>query len=254
MAVRGKPRRDTAMLGVLGGMGPAATIDFMSKVIAVTAAERDQDHIPMFVSSSTGTPDRTEAILNNGPDPLPHMLRGIAALEQAGASLIAIPCNTAHYWFPQLSSFARVRLVSIIEALATELQPAFPKGSRLGLLATRGTYAAGIYPRGLPAYSVEIPPEEDQKAVAHAIAGVKAGFHQEARTLLEPVAVRLLEKGCTAIVMACTELPLVLRESPYTAQYCLLDPTAALARMCVREWYLTSQRTCSNSFARVPSG
>src|SRR5690625_2384056 len=121
------------VLGVLGGMGPAATADFMAKLAARTRAERDQDHIATLVYSDPSTPDRSDAMLHGGPDPLPALLHGIEYLCSAGVAAIAVPCNSAHYWFAQLSESASVPLLNIVDAVASQIQHDHGRPMVLGL-------------------------------------------------------------------------------------------------------------------------
>lgn len=223
------------MLGILGGMGPSATVDLMNKIIGATAAEKDQDHIPMIVSSVPQIPDRTEAIMGKGEDPLPAMLRCIFMLERAGATLIAIPCNTAHFWYPQLTQFARVTILNIVDACADELPKDGKVASRIGLLATRGTVAAGIYEKRLVNYEIVLPDEPDE--VMAGISAIKGGRFEEGRDLLANAADKLiLNRACEAVILACTEIPIALAERVRASPAIYIDPTAALARNCVRHW------------------
>jgi len=224
------------MLGILGGMGPSATIDLMGKIVALTDAKQDQDHIPMVVASVPQIPDRTEAILNAGEDPLPAMLRCIDMLERAGASMIAIPCNTAHFWYPQIAKFARVPVLNIVDACAEELRQRFNSSSRLGLLATQGTIAARVYQERLRAFQIVLPLDQDR--VTRGISAVKMGDVEAARLLLEEAAEKLFRAECDAVIMACTEIPLALAERAKKMPSKYIDPTKALAKLCV---------SCSNN-------
>ena len=109
------------MLGVLGGMGPMATVDFMGKVIRNTPAACDQDHIAMVVRSATDVPDRTAAILDQGRDPLPAMRHALRQLLESGARCIAIPCNTAHHWHDALQDETNVPILHIGDATVERL-------------------------------------------------------------------------------------------------------------------------------------
>ncbi len=104
------------ILGVLGGMGPLATVDFLQKLIEETPASRDQDHIPVIAYSVPQIPDRPLAILGKGESPLPHMLEGIHTLKRAGAQAIAIACNTAHYWYDDLVLQGGLPILHIADA------------------------------------------------------------------------------------------------------------------------------------------
>jgi len=219
------------MLGILGGMGPSATIDLMGKIVALTEAKRDQDHIPMIVTSVPQIPDRTAAILNAGEDPLPAMLRCIDMLERAGASMIAIPCNTAHFWYPQIAKFARVPVLNIVDACAEELRQRFSGSSRLGLLATPGTIATQVYQDRLTAFQIIVPVDQDR--VTRGIWAVKTGNLETARLLLEEAAEDLFRANCDAVIMACTEVPLALAERAKQMPSKYIDSTNALAKLCV---------------------
>lgn len=131
------------MLGVLGGMGPMATVDFMAKVVRHTPATCDQEHVEMIVSSSVNIPDRTAAILGTGPDPFPDMLDALRRLERAGARVIAIPCNTAHHWHARLQDETEVPILHIVDAAVVMLERKDVTQGAIGLLATDG--AAGVY-------------------------------------------------------------------------------------------------------------
>lgn len=220
------------MLGVLGGMGPMATVDFLAKLVRATPAGRDQDHIPTLVCSAVDIPDRADAILGAGPDPLPAMRAALARLEAGGATRIAIPCNTAHHWHAALQAGTALPILHIVDAVAETLAGA-GTGGRVGLLATDGTLRAGLYPDRLARHGLTClgPDPEGQAAVAAAIRLVKANRAAEATPLLEAQARALAEAGCGRVVMACTEIPIALAGSPVSGL--LVDATEALARACV---------------------
>jgi aspartate racemase len=133
------------LLGVLGGMGPAATVKFLEVLVSMTPADCDQEHLPVIVSFAPHIPDRTAAILDNGDDPSVAMQVELARLQQAGAKLICIPCNTAHFWFDALAAAASVPMLHIVDAVADRLAFVVPLAKRVGLLATSGTLAAKVY-------------------------------------------------------------------------------------------------------------
>lgn len=221
------------IVGVLGGMGPLATVDFMHKVIEATPARRDQDHVPMIVYSVPQVPDRSEAILTGSDGPFPALLAGLRALEQAGAELIVMPCNTAHAWFERLAASTDRHLVHIAEAVRMSLDGRPEPGRRIALMATEGTARAGFYQRTLAGGGREIlvPGPEVRDEIAGAIAAVKAGDLDRGRTLVAAAATALCEDGADVLLLACTELPLALagtRFEPFA-----FDATRALAEACV---------------------
>ena len=224
------PRR----VGILGGMGPAATVDLMAKVIAATPARHDQDHVPLIVWNVPQVPPRVAALRGEGPSPLPAMLEGARFLEQAGATALAIACNTAHHWARELSAGVSIPLLHIADAALEALARLQPPARRVALLGTRGTLESGFYRERLQARGIACleAGEAQQAAVDRAIAAVKRGALQEACAEFDPVARRMLEAGADALLLACTELPLVPCDAE-VARRCV-DPTAALARSIVR--------------------
>lgn len=220
------------MLGVLGGMGPMATVDFLGKLIRATPATCDQDHIPTLVCSAADIPDRNAAILGTGRDPLPAMRTALHRLEAAGATRIAIPCNTAHHWHAALQAGTTVPILHIVDAVAETLATEGVTGP-VGLLATDGTLAAGLYPQRLARHGLvcRVPDAEGQAAVMDAIRHVKAG-DARATALLRAQAELLRAAGCHRVVMACTEIPLALAGID-ALRPVLVDATEALAQACV---------------------
>lgn len=211
-------------------MGPLATADLFRKIILMTRAGSDREHIRIIIDNNTNIPDRTEAILNNGDSPLPQMLKSARLLETAGADAIIMPCNTAHYFVSRLESEIGIPLLNMITATADKLAKCGIRTA--GLLATDGTCQSGIYEGALTAKKIKMirPDEPDQKVVMHAIYRVKAGGRVGAEELL-PVAERLSEKGADGIILGCTELPLIL--NPVQMTVLCFDPTAILAEQAI---------------------
>jgi aspartate racemase len=225
------------MLGVLGGMGPAATVDFMAKLIRLNPAVRDQDHLPLVVISDPRVPDRVGPIVDGrGPSPVPALLAGLAALERAGAEAIAIPCHTAHHWYEELAATTALPILSIVDAVLAELERLkLPQGP-LGLLATEATLKAGLYQERLAAagHPPLVPaPGVMAECVLPAIALVKQDLVAEAAPLLARAALHLRAAGAGRVLLACTELPLALAAAPIPG---CIDATEALARACLAWW------------------
>lgn len=219
------------LLGVLGGMGPAATVDFLAKVVAETPAVRDQDHVPLIIYDVPQIPPRVTAIHAGSDAPLAPMLAGIRLLDKAGVEAIAIPCNTAHHWYGALQAATRAPIIHIADAVLEALgnEPV----RRIGLASTRGTIAARIYHDRLQssARTVVVPDESAQQLVDIAIEEVKAGNLEAAQSATERVVECLREAGAERVLLACTELPVALAGSPLLAD--CLDATTALARACI---------------------
>lgn len=227
------------MIGVLGGMGPLATADFFNKVIAATSVTSEEDHVPLLIQSDPRIPPRPPAILADGTSPLPALLAGRDRLIAAGATALVMPCNTAHYWHADLVRDCPVPFLSIVDAVFDELSVEVPKGVKIGLISTQATMAAQIFDQRLLAqgYSVLLPSDADmQTRVTPAIHFVKANHPKQAAPLLEEAIRGLIARGASRIILACTETPVALEavKSPLMAQ--CIDPTAALARLCVAWW------------------
>ena len=228
-------------LGVLGGMGPGATADFYLKLISATAASTDQEHVATIIRSVPQIPDRSAAISKKAESPLPALSSGIRELISSGAKAIAIPCNTAHFWYEDLVAISTVPVFHIVDTVRERLETNARTGP-VGLLATAGTIEGKIYQNrlgGQSGYQVLVPEEEDQKKlVSPGIAAVKAGDLIAGADLLSKAARRLQERGARSAIMACTEIPIVLGPKSDVGMP-LIDATDALARHCV-EWWRTS--------------
>lgn len=221
-------------LGLLGGMGPAATVDVLDKIVKATPASRDQDHIPILVRCIPQIPDRTDALSGRGPSPVDGLVQGAADLRRWGAQILAIACNTAHHWYGPVQEAFGGPVVHIVDAVAQELQARGDAGP-IGIMATSGTMASGFYRQRLEAagYVVLAPsPTEQAGFVDHAVARAKAGDWDEARLAASVVARNLLRRGARRVLLACTELPLALM--PAMPDHDLLDANVALAHACVR--------------------
>ena len=238
------------MIGVLGGMGPLATVDFFNKVLLATPAKSDADHIPLLIQSDPRIPPRPAAILNGGRSPLSELLAGRDRLIALGATALAMPCNTAHYWYADLVRGCNVPFISIVDASIGEIGKLAKPGATIGIIATRATLATKIFDAQLQrAGYTPMLPDDDlmEKLVLPGIELVKAGQIVQGGQFIEQAVQALLDQGAGAVVLACTETPLALDavQSPLRAQ--CIDSTAALARACVAWWqaYSSSPSTTS---------
>ena len=224
------------LLGVLGGMGPLATVDFLEKLIAETPAERDADHIPVVVWSVPQIPERPAAIAGTGPSPLPAMLQGTRALRTAGATAIAIPCNTAHYWYDDLLREGGVPIIHIADAACDQFASRGISAKKVGLIGTGATLSAGFYQQRLAARGLEVvllSPGEQEEWVAPAIAAIKRHRLKHGHDLAIRACDRLRELGAQAIILACTETPIAVEFAPAPVAEICIDATRALAQACV---------------------
>ncbi len=216
-------------------MGPLATADLYRKIIEQTKADRDNDHIRVYIDGNAAIPDRTAAILHGGEDPVPEMLSALRHLEACGADCIIMPCNTAHYFLPRLQKETSIPILNMQKITARVCRERFP-GKTAAILATDGTILSGLFDRALDADGVRWlhPAEEEQKTLMHLIYDViKASKPMEpVRESWERVLDTLRRQGADLFILGCTELPVLsgaLRsEGPF------LDPTEELAKEAIR--------------------
>lgn len=224
------------IVGILGGMGPDATVDLFQKILRATPAARDQDHLRILIDCNSKIPDRNEAFLGRGEDPFPALRESAQLLERAGAHLIAIPCNAAHGWHDRVQGAVTVPVLHIMEATADLVRARYPAVGRVGLLAATVTVRVGLYQRALERYGIAslIPDDSSQGEVMRVIRAVKAGDQgSETRRLIREQANGLAAQGAQAVIAGCTEIPLVLGEAD--ASVPVVDATLALALRAVRE-------------------
>ncbi|MFW6075950.1 MAG: aspartate/glutamate racemase family protein, partial [Chloroflexota bacterium] len=224
-------------IGILGGMGPAATVDLYGKIVQRTPAESDQEHIPVYVYADPRVPDRTDALLNDGQDPTPWLVRGARRLSEMGADFIIIPCNTAHAFLDRIEGEVSIDILSMIDAAADTVVEAYPDTRTVGLLATTGTIRSGIYQEALRRRGIAtiVPDEEMQRHdIMPSIRAVKANRRDPSVTRrLADAADSMAARGAHVILAACTEIPVVLHSDDLTTP--LVDATEALAQRAVRE-------------------
>lgn len=222
-------------VGVLGGMGPRATVDFFQKLTDLTPARRDQDHLRVIIDSRPQIPDRSAFLFGDGEDPTPWLVEAARTLEAAGAELLVIPCNTAHAFLEAIRSSVRVPVLDITEAVAEEASRLVPDLRSVGLLATGATVRIRLYHRAFGRRGVEVlvPEPDDQGIVDRAIRAVKAGdLGPPIRKDVRRVGGQLVARGAQAVVLGCTEIPLVVDPREWTVP--VLDSNRILAQATVR--------------------
>ena len=222
-------------IGILGGMGPLATADLYRKLVLLTDAASDSEHIRVYIDSNTTIYDRTAAILSGGANPLPAMTDSLRKLESCGADCIIMPCNTAHYFLPKLQELTKVPFVSMLEAAAKTCRARYP-GQTAAVLATKGTLTSGLYQKTLEAEGVPylIPEAAEQDQLMTVIyEGVKAGAPPEAyRAEYLSVLNAMEARGAGYFILGCTELPLAAQL--LGADRPAVDPTEELAKAAIR--------------------
>lgn len=224
--------------GIIGGVGPSATVQLLQYIIRDTPTTRDQDHLRLIVDNHPQIPDRTDALLYGGESPVPRMLESIEILKQAGADYIACPCNTAYVFLRQLAVKQGFVLIDMIEETIIALRE---NGiSKAGLLSTSGTAASGIFQETGNRYGIEIvsPPEAGINDIMEAVygpKGIKANARYERsrrnRKLIINVMRDFEDRGFEAVIMGCTEIPLAIEARD--TNLVLINPTEILARSIV---------------------
>lgn len=223
-------------LGVLGGMGPAATADFLRILAEIAPANTDQEHPRMIVYSHTVTPDRTTYILGKGPNPNDYILDGLQTLIGWGADLLCVTCNTAHYFIDGFREQLTKPLVHIIDETILSAKEISPKGA--WLTATLGTMKTGLYQKHAETnnYNFRIPPYEMQVEIHDVTDMVKAGAHKDAGIKFRGLVERLWEMEKLPIVGACTEIPIAYANTGLPLED-TISCLEALAKGCIRELY-----------------
>lgn len=218
-------------IGILGGMGPAATVDLMARIVAGTPARGDADHLHLLIDSNPQVANRNLAIAGAGPSPAPVLVEMAQGLEAQGADMLAIACNSAHAWADDIRAATAIPLISMIEATVA----AIPSGvRRVGLLAADACLDAGLYQRPFAEAGLDTLVTDDQSGFMTLIYGVKAGqTGPEARAQMAGIARGLVDRGAEVIVAACTEVPLLLSATDVAMPF--IDSTDALVRQLIRE-------------------
>jgi len=230
-------------IGILGGMGPEATLDCFAKIIKNTPAKKDQDHLRVIIDSNPRIPDRPAAISGRGQSPVSAMVHGCRCLELAGADFIIIPCVTAHFFLEEVRQEVKLPILSIFDALAEAIVRDHPKIKTIGLLAISATVSSGQLQKRLAADNIAtvVPDERHQAKVMAAVADIKktppARSRSQMTADLVAAADYLISKGAQGIVAGCTEIPLVLNQEHLSVPY--LDALTILARCAILEAGLT---------------
>lgn len=215
-------------------MGPDATVDFMSKVIALTPAERDQDHIRMLIDHDPTIPSRQNVSVSDDAQ-IREMLATMAErLEAGGAEFLVMVCNTAHGWLDRARDRISIPIVSIIDETVSAISAQYPDARKVGILATPACLEIGLYQEALErAGLTALPVEGDhRRELMTLIDCVKAGDQSKAVSNgMAAIGRSLIEQGADAIIAGCTEIPLVLHPPQLTVP--LVSSTDALARRTV---------------------
>ena len=219
-------------VGVLGGMGPDATVDFMAEVVRLTDAERDQDHLHMIVDHNPKVPDRQAAIRGEGGDVGASLAAMALRLQNAGADFLVMPCNTAHHFAASIRDAVAIPLIDIIDATVDEIRSRRPDAQRAGLLATPGCLDAGIYQDALQAAGLQALLPASPQDLMNFILRIKSGSRDaELTAAMGAMAATLVDAGADVIIAGCTEIPLVLNDD--NVEVPLISSSGVLAQRTV---------------------
>lgn len=206
------------IVGIIGGMGPMSTVELMRKIIARTPARREQDHLRLLVDNRPEIPDRTEFLLGKGPSPVPYLQESARLLEQWGAQLLGIACNTAHAFVQDIQQVVSIPVLNMLDLLAQKLQSQLPPGAPVVLLATTGSIRTGLFQRHLPDFKLLVPESNAQEELVmkavYGEQGVKAGGDLEKnRALILQALESLKSANPKAIIAGCTEIGMLLENT-----------------------------------------
>ncbi len=230
----------TKTIGILGGMGPEATVDCFDKIVRNTPAAKDQDHLRVVIDSNPAVPDRTAAIVADGQSPVPVMVSGCGALQRAGADFIIIPCVSAHFFLADVQQQIELPILSIFDAVAEAIKREHPEIKIVGLLGTTGTVRGGLFQQRLMEDGILtiVPEDAVQSKIMSAIYDIKNAeadrTRSEIRNALISAAESLIShspEGAEGIIAGCTEIPLALRQKHLPLPY--FDAVTILARAAI---------------------
>ncbi|OTG80379.1 aspartate/glutamate racemase family protein [Acinetobacter sp. ANC 4648] len=232
-------------IGILGGMGPQATVDAMNKIIKNTPANCDQEHIPVITVSIPDIPDRTKSIINHDDKPFEKMSEYIRILESANVGCIIIPCNTAHFWFDQLQKSTHIKMISIIDSTVNFIKK--NKVKKICILATSATINAELYQKKLADNQINfmIPEVAIQQLVMQSIYKYKSGEIIESKKIMNNIIKLYYKNSEVKFLLACTEIPLILEEWIKDYPELFIDATDVLIRNAIHWYKYGWPTTCS---------
>ncbi|MBU0661575.1 amino acid racemase [Patescibacteria group bacterium] len=220
------------IIGIIGGMGPFATIDFESKLLSKVHAEKDSDYPVMITINNSNIPDRTKALLSGGKSPVEAIKKSIHLLKNTGAEVLVLPCNTAHAFYDDFKSeFDAVDFVHIIKESVSYIKKHYPHMKKITVFATEGVMHTRLYHTLLEQEGFEVidPSKEQQKIIMDAIYKIKANNMTEPKSILEEQTKIMIEQGAEGIILGCTELPLVMKSDTFP----FFDATDILAEAVI---------------------
>ncbi len=224
------------VIGIIGGIGPEATLDLFKKILRNTPARMDQEHLRILIDCNPMIPDRVRAIFSKGEDPAPALIATAQNLERAGADILLLACNAAHYYLPTIVAGVSIPVLNMIEETADFCAERFSNVRTPGLLAQTSTIRLGLYDKAFERVNKKIihPDSKGQEIVRRCIYEIKAGnLGREVKAQLLHVGKDLIASGAEVVIMGCTEIPLVLENGDLAVP--LIDPTDLYAQSAVTQ-------------------
>lgn len=221
-------------LGILGGMGPLPTIKLFQLIVEMTEADHDQEHVHIIIDNNTKIPDRTSFLLDmTKENPLPALINSARGLEDAGADLIIMPCNTAHYFYKEIKESINIPFFNMIEETAIWIKEKYPTIKNIGLLATDGTIKAEIYDHIFPKHGIGVikPSKEDQKHVYDLIYNMKEDKEQDSLGGVYSTMKDLETRGAEIFIAGCTEVSVAIDTFHIEGNF--IDPMEVIAERSI---------------------
>jgi aspartate racemase len=228
-------KENDKVIGIMGGMGPEATIDLFEKIVRETHAKTDEDHLRIIIDNNPKMPSRQDAILKGTESPGPAMAETAKNIERAGADCIIIGANTAHYFYKYVKDAVHIPVLHIIEETVKETTARMPNVTTVGVLATSGAMKTGIFQKQFESVGIRTLgiPEDFQQKIQKSVFSFKYdGQTSKNVAMMVEVGKFLIKNGAEALILGCTEIPLILRDKSFTVP--MIDPNEVIARVAVK--------------------
>ncbi|WP_422487058.1 aspartate/glutamate racemase family protein [Gudongella sp. DL1XJH-153] len=221
-------------IGIIGGMGPLATVKLFEKIVLNTRADSDQDHPRTIIDSNTRIPDRTRNILSDGENPTNELIESARCLERAGADFLTMPCNTAHYFMEEVLKEVELPFIDMIKETVNTVKKEFGS-SKVGIFSTDGTISSGVYTKVLQKEGIEyvLPSPQSQKAIMELIYNIKKGQYDNDLTRFFTAIDELHSQGVQTIILGCTELSVAADMYKFPDSVNYVDALVVLAREAI---------------------
>ena len=223
------------VVGILGGMGPEATIDIFTDIVKQTNAKNDNDHLRIIIDNNPKLPSRQDAILKGSENPGPAMALTAKNIEKAGADFIILGANTAHYFYNYVKEAVDIPVLHIIGETVLETVNTIKNIKKVGVLATKGAMKTGMFQDAFNEYGIAVidVPEEINDLIHTAVFSFRSeGLNDKNKEMMENAAAFLIENGAQAIIMGCTEIPLILDAQKVSVK--LINPNTIIADVAVK--------------------